>query len=177
MPIVPPVLRVRSGSGPQDRPEKLFRPKVPVTVSSGERIRPTLPTAELNGLLHSRMQHLLERAQELHGPHPAGSSGCRTGWAAGAPSLPRRRLARRRRRVRARALSNHIRRGAGAVTDGGADLSRLRDPGPVAGAGHRNGFVGGENVPIKAAPWSLSITPICPIGCRPRWPCIVGVAG
>jgi hypothetical protein len=31
---------------------------------------PTLPPAELTALLHSRMQHLLERVQDEYGPHP-----------------------------------------------------------------------------------------------------------
>lgn len=47
----------------------------------------------------------------------------------------------------------------------------------VLATGTRITYVGEENVPTKAAPWSLSITPAMSIGCRPRWPCIVGVAG
>lgn len=60
---------------------------MPVTIVVGERIEPTLPTAELNGLLHSRMQHLLERAQELYGPHPAGEFWVPHRLGGGAPSL------------------------------------------------------------------------------------------
>jgi 1-acyl-sn-glycerol-3-phosphate acyltransferase len=50
----------------------MFRPKVPIVVMVGEPIQPTLPAPELTTLLHSRMQHLLERAQDAYGPHPAG---------------------------------------------------------------------------------------------------------
>lgn len=67
VPIVPHIVWGAQRIWTKDRPKKLFRPKVPVTIVVGERIEPTLPTAELNGLLHSRMQHLLERAQELYG--------------------------------------------------------------------------------------------------------------
>jgi len=53
----------------------------------GEPIEPTLATEELKGLLHSRMQHLLERAQELYGPHPAGEFWVPHRLGGGAPSL------------------------------------------------------------------------------------------
>ncbi|HWS91439.1 MAG TPA: 1-acyl-sn-glycerol-3-phosphate acyltransferase, partial [Mycobacterium sp.] len=53
----------------------------------GEPIEPTLAIEELNGLLHSRMQHLLERAQELYGPHPAGEFWVPHRLGGGAPSL------------------------------------------------------------------------------------------
>ena len=45
---------------------------MPITVAVGEPIEPTLPPAELTALLHSRMQHLLERVQDAYGPHPPG---------------------------------------------------------------------------------------------------------
>ncbi|MGA7055455.1 MAG: 1-acyl-sn-glycerol-3-phosphate acyltransferase, partial [Mycobacterium sp.] len=53
----------------------------------GEPIEPTLGVAELNGLLHSRMQHLLERAQEQYGPHPAGEFWVPHRLGGDAPSL------------------------------------------------------------------------------------------
>src|ERR1700739_28051 len=68
-------------------PKKLLRPKVPVTVLVGEPIEPTLAIEDLKGLLHSRMQHLLERAQELYGPHPAGEFWVPHRLGGGAPSL------------------------------------------------------------------------------------------
>ena len=56
----------------QGPPKKMWRPKVSISVAVGEPIEPTLPAAELTALLHSRMQHLLERVQDDYGPHPAG---------------------------------------------------------------------------------------------------------
>jgi hypothetical protein len=53
----------------------------------GEPIAPTLALAELKGLLQSRMQHLLERAQEQYGPHPAGEFWVPRRLGGGAPSL------------------------------------------------------------------------------------------
>ncbi|KCF53932.1 1-acylglycerol-3-phosphate O-acyltransferase [Mycobacterium tuberculosis KT-0075] len=87
VPIVPHIVWGAQRIWTKARPKKLFRPKVPVTIVVGERIEPTLPTAELNGLLHSRMQHLLERAQELYGPHPAGEFWVPHRLGGGAPSL------------------------------------------------------------------------------------------
>jgi 1-acyl-sn-glycerol-3-phosphate acyltransferase len=60
---------------------------VPITVLVGEPIEPTLAIEDLNGLLHSRMQHLLERAQEEYGPHPAGEFWVPHRLGGGAPSL------------------------------------------------------------------------------------------
>lgn len=51
VPIVPHIVWGAQRIWTKDRPKKLFRPKVPVTIVVGERIEPTLPTAELNGLL------------------------------------------------------------------------------------------------------------------------------
>jgi hypothetical protein len=56
-------------------------------VLASEPIEPTLAVEELKGLLHSRMQHLLERAQELYGPHPAGEFWVPRRLGGGAPSL------------------------------------------------------------------------------------------
>jgi hypothetical protein len=53
----------------------------------GEPIEPTLAIEELRGLLRSRMQHLLERAQEMYGPHPAGEFWVPHRLGGGAPSL------------------------------------------------------------------------------------------
>src|SRR6202012_2251054 len=71
-PIVPHIVWGAQRIWTKDHPKKLLRPKVPVTVLVGEPIEPTLAIEDLKGLLHSRMQHLLERAQEQYGPHPGG---------------------------------------------------------------------------------------------------------
>lgn len=87
VPIIPHVVWGAQRVWTKDHPKKLFRPKVPIVVIVGEPIAPTLGVAELNGLLHSRMQHLLERAQELYGPHPAGEFWVPRRLGGGAPSL------------------------------------------------------------------------------------------
>ncbi len=87
VPIIPHIVWGAQRIWTKDHPKKMFRPKVPITVMVGEPIEPTLPTAELNGLLHSRMQHLLERAQEHYGPHPAGEFWVPRRLGGGAPSL------------------------------------------------------------------------------------------
>ncbi len=87
VPIVPVIVWGAQRIWTKGHPKKLFPPKVPVVVLVGEPIEPTLGTAELNGLLHSRMQHLLERAQELYGPHPAGEFWVPRRLGGGAPSL------------------------------------------------------------------------------------------
>jgi 1-acyl-sn-glycerol-3-phosphate acyltransferase len=60
---------------------------VPIVVLVGEPIPPTLPAPELTALLHSRMQHLLERAQDTYGPHPAGEWWVPHRLGGGAPTL------------------------------------------------------------------------------------------
>jgi 1-acyl-sn-glycerol-3-phosphate acyltransferase len=87
VPIIPHVVWGAQRIWTKDHPKKLFRPKVPITVVVGEPIEPTLGVAELNGLLHSRMQHLLERAQEQYGPHPAGEFWVPHRLGGGAPSM------------------------------------------------------------------------------------------
>src|SRR5580692_3295099 len=72
VPIIPHIVWGAQRIWTKDRPKKMFRPKVPIVVMVGEPIQPTLPAPELTTLLHSRMQHLLERAQDAYGPHPAG---------------------------------------------------------------------------------------------------------
>ena len=87
VPIVPVVVWGAQRIWTKGHPRKLFRPKVPVVVLVGEPIEPTLGTAELTTLLHSRMQQLLERAQELYGSHPAGEFWVPRRLGGGAPSL------------------------------------------------------------------------------------------
>ncbi len=87
VPIVPVIVWGAQRIWTKGHPKKLFRPKVAVVVLVGEPIEPTLGTAELNALLHSRMQQLLERAQELYGPHPAGEFWVPRRLGGAAPSL------------------------------------------------------------------------------------------
>jgi 1-acyl-sn-glycerol-3-phosphate acyltransferase len=87
VPIVPHIIWGAQRIWTKGHPKKLWRPKVPIMVLVGEPIEPTLATEEMKGLLHSRMQHLLERAQELYGPHPAGEFWVPHRLGGGAPSL------------------------------------------------------------------------------------------
>jgi 1-acyl-sn-glycerol-3-phosphate acyltransferase len=87
VPIVPHIVWGAQRIWTKGHPKKLWRPKVPIQVVVGEPIQPTLATAELTDLLHSRMQHLLEFAQEQYGPHPAGEFWVPHRLGGGAPSL------------------------------------------------------------------------------------------
>jgi 1-acyl-sn-glycerol-3-phosphate acyltransferase len=87
VPIVPHIVWGAQRIWTKGHPKKLFRPKVPIMIMVGEPIEPTLAIGELNGLLHSRMQHLLERAQEQYGPHPAGEFWVPHRLGGSAPSL------------------------------------------------------------------------------------------
>jgi 1-acyl-sn-glycerol-3-phosphate acyltransferase len=87
VPIVPHVIWGAQRIWTKGHPKNMWRPKVPITVIVGEPIEPTLATAELTSLLHSRMQHLLERAQEQYGPHPAGEFWVPHRLGGSAPSL------------------------------------------------------------------------------------------
>jgi 1-acyl-sn-glycerol-3-phosphate acyltransferase len=72
VPIIPHIVWGAQRIWTKDHPKKMFRPKVPIVVLVGEPIQPTLPAPELTALLHSRMEHLLEQAQDAYGSHPAG---------------------------------------------------------------------------------------------------------
>ena len=87
VPIVPHIVWGAQRIWTKDHPKKLLRPKVPVAVAVGEPIQPTLPAPELTTLLHSRMQHLLEKVQESYGPHPAGEFWVPHRLGGGAPTL------------------------------------------------------------------------------------------
>ncbi|GFG65727.1 1-acyl-sn-glycerol-3-phosphate acyltransferase [Mycobacterium kubicae] len=87
VPIIPHIIWGAQRIWTKGHPKKLFRPKVPIVIVVGEPIEPTLPVPELSALLHSRMQHLLERAQEQYGPHPAGEFWVPHRLGGGAPSL------------------------------------------------------------------------------------------
>jgi 1-acyl-sn-glycerol-3-phosphate acyltransferase len=88
VPIVPHIVWGAQRIWTKDHPKKLWRPKVPISVAVGEPIAPTLPAAELTALLHSRMQHLLERVQDEYGPHPPGAYWVPHRLGGGAPTLP-----------------------------------------------------------------------------------------
>lgn len=87
VPIVPHIVWGAQRIWTKGHPKNLYRPKVPISVTVGEPIAPTLPAIELTALLHSRMQHLLERAQDAYGPHPPGEFWVPHRLGGGAPSL------------------------------------------------------------------------------------------
>jgi 1-acyl-sn-glycerol-3-phosphate acyltransferase len=87
VPIVPHIIWGAQRIWTKGHPRKMARTKVPISITVGEPIYPTLPTAELTALLHSRMQHLLERAQDAYGPHPAGEFWVPHRLGGGAPTL------------------------------------------------------------------------------------------
>jgi 1-acyl-sn-glycerol-3-phosphate acyltransferase len=87
VPIVPHIVWGAQRVWTKGHPKNLYRPKVPILVLVGEPIEPTLGTLDLRGLLHSRMQQLLERAQEQYGPHPASEFWVPHRLGGGAPSL------------------------------------------------------------------------------------------
>jgi 1-acyl-sn-glycerol-3-phosphate acyltransferase len=87
VPIVPHIVWGAQRIWTKDHPKKMYRPKVPIAVAVGEPIPPTLPAPELTTLLHSRMQHLLERVQNAYGSHPAGEFWVPHRLGGGAPSL------------------------------------------------------------------------------------------
>ena len=87
VPIVPHIVWGAQRIWTKDHPKKMWRPKVPITVAVGEPILPTLPAPDLTALLHSRMQHLLERVQDEYGPHPAGEFWVPHRLGGGAPTL------------------------------------------------------------------------------------------
>jgi 1-acyl-sn-glycerol-3-phosphate acyltransferase len=87
VPIIPHIVWGAQRIWTKDHPKKLFRPKVPIVVLVGEPIQPTLPAPELTSLLHSRMEHLLEQAQDAYGSHPAGEWWVPHRLGGGAPTL------------------------------------------------------------------------------------------
>lgn len=87
VPIIPHVIWGAQRIWTKGHPRNMRRPKVPISITVGEPIYPTLPPAELTSLLHSRMQHLLERAQDAYGPHPAGEFWVPHRLGGGAPTL------------------------------------------------------------------------------------------
>ena len=87
VPIIPHVVWGAQRIWTKGHPRNMWRPKVPITIAVGEPIYPTLPPVELTALLHSRMQHQLERVQDAYGPHPQGEFWVPRRLGGGAPSL------------------------------------------------------------------------------------------
>jgi len=87
VPIVPHIVWGSQRIWTKGHPRSMWRPKVPISIAVGEPIYPTLPPAELTALLHSRMQHLLERVQDAYGPYPPGEFWVPRRLGGGAPSL------------------------------------------------------------------------------------------
>ncbi len=87
VPIVPHIVWGAQRVWTKDHPREMLRPKVPITVAVGEPIPPTLPPGDLTTLLHSRMEHLLDKAQEEYGPHPAGEFWVPHRLGGGAPTM------------------------------------------------------------------------------------------
>jgi 1-acyl-sn-glycerol-3-phosphate acyltransferase len=87
VPIIPHIVWGAQRIWTKDHPKKMWRPKVPISIAVGEPIPPTLPAGELTALLHSRMQHLLERVQDAYGPHPPGEFWVPHRLGGGAPTM------------------------------------------------------------------------------------------
>jgi 1-acyl-sn-glycerol-3-phosphate acyltransferase len=87
VPIIPLIVWGAQRIWTKGHPRSMWRPKVPISIAVGEPIYPTLPPAELTALLHSRMQHLLERVQDAYGPYPPGEFWVPRRLGGGAPSL------------------------------------------------------------------------------------------
>jgi 1-acyl-sn-glycerol-3-phosphate acyltransferase len=87
VPIVPHVIWGAQRVWTKGHPKNMRRPKVPIFISVGEPIYPTLPPTELTALLHSRMQHQLERLQDAYGSHPPGEFWVPHRLGGGAPTL------------------------------------------------------------------------------------------
>ena len=87
VPIVPHIVWGAQRIWTKDHPKKLRRPEGADHGARRRTDRTDAGAPELKGLLHSRMQHLLERAQEQYGPHPAGEFWVPRRLGGGAPSL------------------------------------------------------------------------------------------
>jgi 1-acyl-sn-glycerol-3-phosphate acyltransferase len=87
VPIVPHIVWGAQRIWTKGHPRRMVRPKVPISVTVGQPIQPTLPATELTALLHSRMQHLLEEVQDAYGPHPEGEFWVPKRMGGGAPAL------------------------------------------------------------------------------------------
>ena len=71
VPIVPVIVWGAHRIWPKDRPKKVFRNKVPITVAAGRPLPPLGTPEQLNAALRESMNALLYRVQEEY-PHPPG---------------------------------------------------------------------------------------------------------
>ncbi|MBS9535202.1 1-acyl-sn-glycerol-3-phosphate acyltransferase [Mycobacterium sp. M1] len=86
VPIIPHIVWGAQRIWTKDYPKRLGRTKIPVSVTIGEPILPDLPMEELRALMRTRMQELLERAQNEYGSAPAGEFWVPKRLGGGAPS-------------------------------------------------------------------------------------------
>jgi 1-acyl-sn-glycerol-3-phosphate acyltransferase len=70
-PIVPVIVWGAHRIWPKDHPKKVFRNKVPITVSAGRPLQPQGTVEQLNAALWEAMNALLYQVQEEY-PHPDG---------------------------------------------------------------------------------------------------------
>ena len=70
-PIVPVIVWGAHRIWPKDHPKKVFRNKVPITVSAGRPLQPQGTVEQLNAALRQAMNALLYQVQEEY-PHPDG---------------------------------------------------------------------------------------------------------
>src|SRR6202161_2304731 len=71
VPIIPLIVWGAHRIWPKDHPKKLFRNKVPITVSVGRPLPPHGDAEQLNATLREAMNALLYRVQQEY-PHPKG---------------------------------------------------------------------------------------------------------
>ncbi|MEB3033596.1 lysophospholipid acyltransferase family protein [[Mycobacterium] nativiensis] len=86
VPIIPHIVWGAQRIWTKDHPKRLGRIKVPISVTIGEPIMPTLPVDDLRALLQTRMQHLLEQTQDAYPEHPAGAYWVPRRLGGGAPT-------------------------------------------------------------------------------------------
>lgn len=86
VPIIPHIVWGAQRIWTKDHPKQLGRTKIPIAVCIGEPIPPTLPAEELQVLLRTRMQHLLEQVQDDYPDHPAGAFWLPRRLGGGAPT-------------------------------------------------------------------------------------------
>ena len=119
VPIVPHIVWGAQRIWTKGHPKNMRRPKVPISVAVGEPIYPTLPPVELTALLHSRMQHLLERVQDEYGPYPPGEFWVPHRLGGGAPTLAEAN------RMDAEEAAEKAARRAAAGSRGSAGVARM----------------------------------------------------
>ncbi len=71
VPIVPLIVWGAHRIWPKDKPKKVFRNKVPITVAAGRPLPPRGTAEQLNAALREAMRGLLYQVQEEY-PHPPG---------------------------------------------------------------------------------------------------------